>query len=172
MFLHVLLHDVSSKLCFVRNCSHKFHIWIVSFSHELIHDVSSKLCFVRNCSHKFHIWMVSYSHKSWNFHQKLPAFTKNCFWEIKDDRNRPWVCWKRASIFQMSHSSKKVCFQKLVIKNTICQIFHLKNQKSFDENWRNGGCFYKFRQYCATSPAYWLKTLLGLFRFSLVSEPI
>jgi hypothetical protein len=35
-------------------------------------------------------------------------------------------------------------------KKTICQIFHKKKSESFDENYRNGGRFYKFGQFCTT----------------------
>ena len=56
-----------------------------------------------------------------SFHQKF-------FLKLRMIEIGPRGRWKRASIFQTSHPSKKVCFQRK--KKTICQIFHQKkNQK-------------------------------------------
>ena len=87
--------NVSSMLRFVRNCSHKSHIWIDSFFHELmIHDVSSNLCAQRNFSHKFHIWMIYYSHE-------LMSNQLIVFWEsLQSNCFSPWTLFVWTVNFQ------------------------------------------------------------------------
>ena len=83
----------------------------------------------------------------------ISAFTKNFFEKLRTIEIGPRGRWKRSSIFQMSHPSKKSMHTKANEqrkKKTICKIFHQKKKsESFDENWRNGGRFSKFGQFCA-----------------------
>ena len=82
----------------------------------------------------------------------ISAFAKK-FGEVENDINKPRGRWKRPSIFQMSHLNKKIMLPKANEqrkKKRICQVFHKKKSESFDKNWRNGGRFSKFDQFCAT----------------------
>ena len=83
----------------------------------------------------------------------ISAFNKKFFEKLRMTEIGPRGRWKRSSIFQMLHPSKKSMLPKANEqrkKKTICEIFHQKKSESFDENWRNGGHFSKFGHFCIT----------------------
>ena len=90
-----------------------------------------------------------------NFPKKLmSAFTKIFFGKLRMIEKGPGGAEKgHPFLLGCCTLAKKVCSQKLKIKGKrrrFVRSFTKKNSESFDENWRNGGRFSKFGQFCAT----------------------
>ena len=70
----------------------------------------------------------------------ISAFTKIFFEKLRMIEIGARGRWKRSSIFQMSHPSKKNMHQKANEqrkKMKICEIFYKKKSESFDKNYLN-----------------------------------
>ena len=135
---------------------------------ECCHSVNPKKRQGVNMTQQVQIWLVFLQ-----FHQifsnffgescLMSAFIKIFFEKLRMIEIGPRGCWKRSSIFQTLHPSKKSMLPKANKqrkKKTICQIFHQKKSESFDENWRNGQRFSKFGQ-------FWVKCVFDFVRIPI-----
>ena len=65
----------------------------------------------------------------------MSAFTKDFLGKLRMIELGPRGRWKRSSIFQTSHPSKKVCSQKLTIKGKKDNLFDLSRKKKNQKFW-------------------------------------
>ena len=129
-------------------------------TNKLLSKIVSKLHWNEKKNHStLKCFITTYIHMCLNNYQStfaesclMSAFAKFFFGKLKIIEIGPRGHWKRSSIFQLSQPSQKIYSQKLTIrkKDNLWDLSHTKKSEIFDENWRNGGCFSEFSQFCAT----------------------